>query len=128
MKGLCRSSETYAVEKWEKAFQQREQHVQKHGGMKGLVGPGKAERLLYFCCVLRPVALDDGEAARLPSGPLSLELHGAGEEGSATTPPRVSDAQSPWEATVSSPPPWAPSQLDEIGSYDTDVLSFLLES
>lgn len=87
MKGLCRSSETYAVEKWEKAFQQREQHVQKHGGMKGLVGPRKAERLLYFCCVLRPVATDDREAARLLSGPLSLELHGAGEEGLATTPP-----------------------------------------
>ena len=39
--------------------------MQRREGMKGLVGPRKAKRLLYFCCVLRPVATGDREAARL---------------------------------------------------------------
>lgn len=53
--------------------------------------------------------------------------------GDHSFPRRCQDTQRPCSSSlgacnVSSQPPLLPPNLDETGSYDTDVLSFLLES
>jgi len=56
--------------------------------VKELVGPGEARTLLSFYCILRLAAMDDTEAARLLMRATEIETPRAGEEGSATAPPR----------------------------------------
>ena len=61
---------------------------QRREDVKELVGPGEARTLLSFYCILRLAAMDDTEAARLLMRAAEIETPRAGEEGSATAPPR----------------------------------------